>query len=345
LSLKEEITTMKFRAFFLISCIAANVSAQLTLTQTNNEPKDGDVYNIRSYDSTSVLSHNQGQNQVWNYSSIIKRVIGPGYFIEYHTPLSTSTTQPGPVTLQTGDKFNSFDYSEFYRSSTSPQQLEFLGSIYGSPSNVSYTNTLIKFKWPISFGTGFTDGFGGTWAQSQNSNGHISGSYTLTGTGTGTLILPGGVEFSNILQVTIQRIDTITNWTFNGQTEIVIEKTFDYYHAAEKFPVLGVTYLTVRRNGTWFPPSLELRVLDVYAVDIREHPVFEPAKIFPNPAKERIDIDESGKVEIFDMQGQKVLEHQYMAHDELSIASLKMGVYLVKVSTAKRTYLQRLVVD
>ena len=303
------------------------LNAQLTLTQANNEPKAGDKHNFRYFDSTQTLVHVTGQNQVFDYSSLRHRFLAPFGWYNYSTPPSNMSFTNGPCNLRTGD---SWEYSRFFYSSASPQQLEYLGSSYGSPTSIAYTNKLILYKWPISYGDVFSDDFAGTWAQSQTWNGVCGGSYTLSGSGTGTLILPEGIKLTNVLQVSTKKLDTLTNWTTNGNTEIIHETSYQYYHSSSRFPALELTYYKIRRNGVWYTPSLEATIINSYAVSVDEKTPASNTTLYPNPAIGSITAPKNGILQIYDFEGKLLIENTCVIGEQINIERLEKGIYLVK---------------
>ena len=72
--------------------------------------------------------------------------------------------------------------------------------------------------------------------------------------------------------------------------------------------------------------------------------------IYPNPAKEYIvfditNISSSAKVELFDLQGKKVLEEKLSENKQISISNLPKGLYLFKVKDSRNIYKGKIAVE
>ncbi len=79
-----------------------------------------------------------------------------------------------------------------------------------------------------------------------------------------------------------------------------------------------------------------------------------PLSIYPNPAKASVSIQlpensASSTVHVIDLQGRTVLKNTTEANSgaryELNTASLKSGIYFVKIATQKKTYMAKLVIE
>lgn len=68
--------------------------------------------------------------------------------------------------------------------------------------------------------------------------------------------------------------------------------------------------------------------------------------IYPNPANEKITISGIGKskVEIYNILGQKVIEQDIFGKSEINISSLNGGIYIIKLTQDKETYVDRIII-
>ena len=77
-------------------------------------------------------------------------------------------------------------------------------------------------------------------------------------------------------------------------------------------------------------------------------------EIFPNPAREKIQVaghvlqDYGGKVEIYDLNGRKLLQKQINTRTEeieIDISSLKSGVYFCRLISENKSATQKLIIQ
>jgi hypothetical protein len=70
----------------------------------------------------------------------------------------------------------------------------------------------------------------------------------------------------------------------------------------------------------------------------------------PNPAKEFIifdleNISSSAKVELFDLQGKKVMEQKLSEIKEMSVSNLHRGLYLYRLCEGKNMYIGKITIE
>jgi hypothetical protein len=78
-----------------------------------------------------------------------------------------------------------------------------------------------------------------------------------------------------------------------------------------------------------------------------------PAKyviVYPNPATDIIvfdltNISESAKVEVFDIQGKKVLEQKLSENKQISISNLPKGLYLFRLHDIENIYIGKITLE
>jgi hypothetical protein len=73
----------------------------------------------------------------------------------------------------------------------------------------------------------------------------------------------------------------------------------------------------------------------------------DQVKTYPNPARDYVvfDIDShSAFVELFDMQGKKVLSQELLETKQIDLSDLKSGIYFYKLVQADRTLSGKIIV-
>ena len=343
---------MKKNLTLLAACsFTLSMSAQFSLSKVAHEPTVGDVNITQEYDSVNVLPKSGGNNQVWNFSSLIQNTFSPttSSFVAA-TGVPSASVFPGATLAE--DLGNS-DYN-FYKSVSSPTpQFEFLGYYNTMPpaGGFKFTNGVINGIWPLASGVTFTDSFSGS---NIGFPGTTTGTQTITSSGSGTLLLPGGVTHNNVVQVkTIRKsVTSITILTISV-TYSSVATEYTYYHANQKFPLLTVAY-DISDDGTTVDTSAIITMNKNVTLGVRS--LNNPAlsfKLYPNPAANVLHIEftnsatESYRVEVFNSLGSMVLsknkEDGNNLKETLDVSNLPKGLYVVNITTGDRVSTYKLI--
>lgn len=222
----------KIYTFLVTLSVVYQGHAQLTLTKNSHEPTIGDIVKQIEFDSTTALPKATGLNKTWDFSTLL---LSQGTTASTRTVVAASTVPsaslyPG-ATHAEGAGFGIYS---FYKSVSGPtQRFEYLGFFGGTTVAFNYTNAMTQMTWPMSYGGSFSDTYAGSFSASPFV-GKISGSIVTTATGTGTLKLPGGLVFTNVLQITstITSVTSITSPTVT--TDVSTSISYVYFHASQK---------------------------------------------------------------------------------------------------------------
>ncbi len=328
-----------------------SASAQLSLTQAFNEPVIGNVQTLQNFDSVVVIPKNTGTNQMWNFSAAIADTI-----IETATFISVSSSGPN-ASIYTGATMADFDggsYYNYYKSTSN--MYENLG-FEDANVIVQFTNTAVAATYPITLGYNFSDVAAGTCTAIVlgNAPGTIDGTSNVMGTGTGTLMLPGGVIFTNVLQtISTATININIPTTFIGPVTINNEGiTYSYYHASQKFPVLTVEYVTT--TGTFPAQTATVKMNPSVVTGVNDVNFDASFSIFPNPAKDRFTVklqnlaNANCNIEIVNSYGQIAqsinLGNETTISNTVSISELNPGIYMVKTTLGNKVSVRKLIVE
>jgi hypothetical protein len=344
---------MKKLYFSITALFFAGAVQSQTLTLAANEPTVGDVNTTRYYDSIGVVPKNTGANQSWNFGTY---TLNPAAQVvkNFTTAASvpSSSIFPGTTLVEiagNGDR-------NYWKSASTPTtQFELLGIDQPSGVLLNFTNSAVAAIWPVTFGSTLTDVSSGTVMV--GSSGSMNSTISVEGTGTGTITLPGGLVFSNILQV--RTMHTITLTIGGGPaTASIISTTYDYYHSSQKFPMLTVAYETeVQSSGGTPTVTLTNKIKGNKMVLTGLNDMnFEAAfQIFPNPAKGAFQVNldnasrETGSIIIYDHTGKAVrhiiLENDLVIRKHIGLQGLSAGIYVVKTSLGNRSSARKLVVE
>jgi hypothetical protein len=326
--------------------------AQLVLTQANYEHVVGDLELTAGYDTVSVLPRNVGQNQVWNFSSITQSTnsIDTVEFIAPST-IPSSSLFPG-ATLASK---NATQYYSFYKSSSSPAQIEFLG--YDDVgAYVNYTNTAIQAVWPIAYGSTSTDTYFGP--MSGQASGTRGGTLTLTASGAGTVIMPGGQQYTNVLQVKEKTVDVQNDPNSIPSTLTITTVVYSYYRAGEKSSFIVVEDLILASDSGAFSASgvgTSSTIPAAVATGIKNKSLDNLFSVFPNPAKDNLNVvltnaqNEVCAVQIYNITGSVVKEialgSNALIKTQINVSELKPGIYFVKTKLGSETAVRKIMIN
>lgn len=326
----------------IVLAIACSIDAQVTLTKAFNEPVLGNINNKQLYDSVGLVPKTTGANQVWDFSA---------FTIKSNTETSNyiaPTSAPNGASY-TGVTFvESYGSGNYFYMKVTATRYELVG--VQNPSfklNLS-SNTATEFMWPVTMGYSLSDAFSGT-ANANNMNGSVSGNATTLGSGTGTLILPGGNTYAGVLQVKTS-LTAHASFLFGLTTVDLKLLQYTYYDAYNKFPLLAVMYTDA--SGAYTSKSADVKV-NLAIVGINDLDVDETFTLFPNPAKDNFNVslynatNADCTIEIMNTFGQTIqLIHLGNSTDiskDIFISELPSGMYFVKTTLGDKTSVRKLI--
>ena len=333
-----------YLSIIAVGCMFS-ANAQLSLTKAFNEPIVGDINTKIAYDSTGVLPVNTGTNQTWDFSTL-----GADTIVEVSTFTTVASTPNGAnysgSTLADSDGQGAYN---FYKATATNYELV---GIDDPNLSINLSNTAIVAVWPISMGYTNTDAFSGTATSSQAGSGTATGTITTTASGSGTLILPGGASYTNVLQVKSNQLVEVS-LLFGSVIVNVATTDYNYYHSSQKFPLLTLSYSDV--SGAFSNTSATIRINSAVAVGISELNFDASFSIFPNPAKNNLNVKLSNTgnancaIEIVNAMGQIVqtnnLGNGFEIQSNISISNLSTGVYFVKTTLGDKVSIKKLIVE
>ena len=318
--------------------------AQLTLTKAFNEPVLGDIDTQPNYDSVGVIPKNTGANQVWNFSAYTSNTV-----VTVGTYTTVSSTPNGTAyvtaTLAESDGQGGYTYSK-----ATATQYEIVG-VETSGFSLNFSNTAIAAIWPVSYGYTNTDTFSGT-AASGTATGTSNGTINSAASGTGTLIIPGGASFTNVLQVKANQTVNVS-LLFGFVTATVVTTDYSYYHASQKFPLLTVNYTNI--SGATSSTSASVKVNNAVVTGITDLNFDAGFNIYPNPAKNSFNVNLQNsnkancKIEIVNSVGALVQTIDLGSNSDISntisISHLASGMYMIKTTLGNQLSTRKLIVE
>jgi hypothetical protein len=335
----KKIYSVAFTIFITVSTI----KAQLSITKAANDPVYGDMFNRKEYDSAGVVPKNTGTNQVWNFSAYTQNA---NVLNTTFTTVATATNGASYLGA-TIVEMDGIGGNTYYKSTATGYEL--VGA-ENTALSYNYTNTAVGWAWPTAYGYTNTDTYSGSAGSSGGSTGTSIGTVTTTASGTGTLILPGGLTLNNVLQLTIKNEFTL-NYLSGAFVLNIKAVDYDYFHASQKFPVLTVNYSSVSGSST--SSQAKIRVNNFVVTGINDFNFDATFNIFPNPAKDLFNVslhNENKKecnIEIMNSIGE-VIQTLSLGSDthilnKISISHLSSGIYFIKTTLGERSSVRKII--
>lgn len=310
------------KLLFFLTFVSALSSAQTTVTKAFNDPVAGETVNNFLVNGT-VNNTPAGTNVTYNNASLTQGAAAVG---NYSAPTVTETaTYPG-TTL----RLISATTTAYYKQSAS--KLEITGLVTPDVTLNFITNNGTFISYPTAFGFSETDA-----AQGIFTNGVLSGTFTGTiannADASGTLII-GNKTYSNILRVKSVQTFTLTSGFITGT---LINTSYNYYAAAQKFPVLTST------SGTLVVPLLSINQNTTTATALADaflstqNAVFiqDKIQIYPNPVEDKLHLHGNlpayKEAKIYSTDGKLVLNAD-LKNGFVDVAELPTGIYYIQIS-------------
>ncbi|GIV29240.1 MAG: hypothetical protein KatS3mg028_0306 [Bacteroidia bacterium] len=327
-------------AFLILSAssIVIGLNAQ-TLNQNTHAPAVGDVYTFQYADPTTLPANlgNPGPGNNFNFSSL---TIYPGSQTSQGvTVASTGSASAYPnanVAVSTGTDNTFYDSQSGY--------LNFYGgsmNLGGYPVTLNYSTPAKLGVYPMSLGTTSSGTVAGTIFAMGN-NGNFVGTSSFTANATGTLTVPGGMTYTNVIRVQTQQNMTFTVSFVQGTLTV---NQYDYYapsysnfpNANNNWPVLTVQQSTI--SSTLGGTSVQTTVTingNYQTLGINESPFisFNNISVSPNPVKDFAQIiadnpSDIKNIRIMDITG-KVLKNHVNAAQLIDCTHLSNGTYFIQ---------------
>ncbi len=336
--------------FAMFSLYALN--AQISLTNAQNAPTPGDSYSVLTYDTVASLQLNLGANQTWDFSSNTSASTG-GYTIGYVNASFDITSPAGTTVIEMKN-----NQKMYYKNSTN--QLEILGYTDGTNRfSVPEVEGITYRTWPFANTNRYTDAGLGTYNTTDPnfpSTGPIQPTASGKASGYGTLIVPNGTSYSNVLLV----VDTFNyDISFSPQTNVIAGGgsqmiSYKFYSSNFKYPVLNV-YFTISTQSAintatatvllWNQAkAYEIEYNNSESLNSIEENSDDVIGIFPNPANDNLNISLKGnaKVEIVNTSGIVIQTLNLVGgYSIIDISNLVEGVYFVKCNNNTKKLIKK----
>lgn len=325
----------------IILCTLFNVQIKAQPTITSADIITGTFPNtLISFAPGTYSPGSGGANVTWDFSNIQGTTIGATFVwgvcpgIPECSAFPTANRYLAVINPGTGTPFP--DKNMFRLTDT---QFEQLGARNDATNfTYAYTDTPIKFTFPMTYGQSFTD----TSLVTDNSITTTTND-VFTADGYGTLITPAGT-FTNVLRV--KKVSTVTS-SGSGTTTVTETINYTWYknnrETIADFSIVNLISPVSAPQSTNFQytTNANLATEDIQA---EKRPV-----MYPNPVKDGklwINIPSNVKmksIRIYDMAGKQIfteLQHQIIqigGKHMISLQNYPEGNYIVKIETDKNT--------
>lgn len=328
---------MKKNLLLLFIAITAFTKAQnLTLTKSAYEPIVGDIKGVYRLDTTFYTTglpvSATGTAATWDFSNLILNPTVTLNSSSYIAPGSATVTAPAGATIAEDDE-GSYN---FYKSVSTPTpQLEILSVKFGTIA-LAFTNSGIVARYPIDYGYSLSDNVAGNITFSISAQ--FSGNITTTADGMGTLLMPQGNTFNNVLR--LKSVQTITATVFTIPVAYIDQTTYSYYHASSKFPILNINQSTTTFSTTTTRATLATGNSAFLTIGLKENSSNTiNFNVYPNPAINSINVTlENNKtaesITLINTLGQQL--KTTLNSNEIKVFDIPKGIYYLEVKTGNQ---------
>ncbi len=326
--------------FIPVVIINSKSNAQ-TLNQSTHAPAVGDVYTFQYADPATLPSNlgNPGTGNTFNFSGL--SVYTGNKTSNGVTVASTGSASAYPnanVAVQTGTDNTFYDAQS--------NKLDFYGgnlTLGGYPITFTYTTPATLGLYPMTLGTTSSGTIAGNIFGLGNS-GNFVGTSSFTADATGTLVVPGGNSYNDVMRINIQQNMTFTISFVQGTLTV---NQYDYYapnysnfpNPNNNWPLISVQQSTLSSSigGTSIQTTVTINSnYQTLSIDnnlsMAVH--FSEFQILPNPANDNIQIyslHPIKNIEIFDITGKSITQLSPRSSVvNFDCENLQNGVYFVR---------------
>ncbi len=339
----------KIYSIIAAALCVGSLNAQ-TLTQANHAPIVGDSYQTVDCSTVGINPGGNGAGQTYNFSTI--SILSNTVTNNGVTVASTGSASSYPsasVAVQSGT-FNSF-YS------ASATNLSYWGGnikVGGQNVTMVYSNAAPVAAYPLTLGTTASSSVAGTQTSIAGA-GTFTGMCSVTGAGTGTLMLPGGYTYNSILKVTTSAALSFTTPFGPGTYS---QNKYDYYSSMQKYPILSITNETITSALGATTETVVLINNNYKVVGITEaaNQSLTDVTVYPNPAKDNINLNftnenaDPASYDLVNVLGQTVRTQAIPVVKgetlyNVNLAGIENGVYFIKLHVGAKTSVTKITVQ
>lgn len=334
------------------SIFALNIQAQYTVTSAANNPTLGESQTTFNADTTGITAGTSGANQIWNFTNIVIQptTTATSTYVAINSA-PNFTAFPGATIAQTN---GSGDYTLWNYSSTQ-------AVLYGFSSatlTAIYSNPEILYTMPFTFGSLSSDTYASTFTVSGFPVSR-TGSVTTTGEGYGTLNLPNGKTYTNVLKIKLTQTATDIS-TALSYTNTDVTNSYIFINASSKNSLLNIekTTSTTTFTSTTVTHVKSVKVDQSTIVGLKENKRETNFSIYPNPTNSNeislfyvITNEDKYEITVLNTVGQivrtKSLNNQTtgMYSETIDLNGLEKGLYFIKLKGNNNEGTQKIIIQ
>ena len=334
----------------LLATLLSGISFAQTVTMEQaNEPTIGNTKTMYVCDSlTDPLASTTGSGVTWDYSNVVGA--NSTKIIEIIDPATSAYSSAYPTSTKGFSIQGSL--TNFYNSTATERVSQ--GFVFEEPSLGVFVATFETdeqktVSYPFAYGSTLNDAFAGSLQFTFNGvaqNPTCTGSSYASIDGEGTLLLPSGNSFSNVIRYKI--VDTVfTQVAFIVPIDVIFVRTqYEYYDLTnDVLPLFTYTYVNINQAGSSTPLATQTAILSsvqptamasVFDITSNEF------SISPNPTTDqfvlKMKANETHSLTISDLSGRAVKSIDDLSNGQaVSVAGLPSGTYIVKLDHSEHT--------
>lgn len=296
----------KITLFILLQAVLLPLSAQTVLTYSSHAMKVGDVVTLKEMNVTTAGE--AGANQLWDFSSA---EVGQEYVLNYNEDNMIYQGRPVGVAFACTEN----EIRKPYFQLTATQKLYY--GVDGENAQIKFAEPLVDMQYPFAYQDAFGGAMNGTYMTTNNGvTTTIEGKYNVSADAWGTIILPNGEIYENVL-----RVKSVRDYS-HEISEIMYDISvirYTYYTADSRYAIAQVhdiTYTCNCGNGCtsknitgYFNPQVKREKVKENITE----PVIANAEgiytVYPNPFEEEFTVNynlnaaSKVKITVYDLNG------------------------------------------
>lgn len=305
-----------------------------TLTCESTCPKGGELSSVRT---CSPVVHTAGKDQLWDFSKPV--AAGPAPAVTYlpanATPASSLYPQADIVRTQS---YGDFSGSVYLQTGTDGVKL-------AAASDATVNAQLMMLPMPFTMGSTHTETNVTKYKEGSDVM-ESTRTRSLSGVGTGTVILPCGT-FNDVVRIAGYITESITR---NGiEDKPKVYANINYYYS-EKIPHPLLYSESKWEDGPvdYGPTVLFISDIPVSLEEISSNKS-QNLVCIPNPASETLKVTSTdvqpGRIQVIDLNGKIMLDKPfYNGTKQIDTVNFPKGIYAVEVTQGVNVHRTRFVV-
>lgn len=328
--------------------LTAGCFAQYSLSFDANGLRKGDYRNMKQIEY--VEQSQSGANQLWDFS---KSKVIKDFYIEQNEDLNAIATEGYRLSCDEGGEKNTlFEIT--------PNEKRYYG-METKNSTLSLDEPIVDLLFPFSYQDAKTGAYSGT-SQAGSSTNYLDGTYITKADAWGTVIMPDGTTYKNVLRV---KVDKEYTESFGTSEYKISSIRYQYFAEGARYPII----ITVEQE--YFPlanackcgnskyTAMFMETPAIYKNDAVQENKTKKASVAvssfnylasPNPFIDNLQVsftlnkDAKVVVRILDLTGNTVsklfsekLEEGQYAYD-FNTSNLGAGTYVLQLSVDGKVY-------